>query len=142
MWTIDAYMENGNKSPQETNGMFGYVLRCEGFEDKISFGSCRQTRNGRDLVMLLEILRRCNKCQLLLHTDNKYLIGNLARLDIYKKHDWKNAKGEEIKFREQWEQINKELQGKTLCCQCGTHEFTAWLQTEMRRREQGEKYVR
>lgn len=63
----------------------------------------------------------------------------LARLDIYKNHDWKNAKGEEIKFREQWEQINKELQGKTLCCQCGTHEFTDWLQTEMRRREQGEK---
>ena len=37
MWKIDAFMENGNKAPQETNSMFGYVLRCEGFEDKISF---------------------------------------------------------------------------------------------------------
>ncbi len=141
MWIIDLYMENSGKSPTVKDDWYGYVLAYQGktLHTKEKFEHCVRNGFGRDLEMFLDAITRCQPAQIVVHTESAYLAGGFERLSQYQENGWKNSKGEEIKYKDLWEQIAERSQDKEILFELGEHEYTQWLKNEIRRRKDAEK---
>lgn len=58
---VDIYLENAGKSVKKKEGWYGYVLAYQGTQlyTREGFRKTEDTRNERDVRMLLEALSRC-----------------------------------------------------------------------------------
>ncbi len=55
------------------------------------------------------------KCVLSIYTESEYLhMGVTERMQTWKKNGWKTAKGAEVKNRDKWEALERELSGNLL----------------------------
>ena len=136
MYKVELYMENTGKSPAARKEWYGYILICAQLPEHTR-KICEEfegTKNQRDLVMLQSALKRCNRCRLIVHTDSQYLVGGYYRMGKYLKNGWKNAKGEEIKNKELWQQVHELIVEKGIQIEfiLGKHDRTSWLQTEIK----------
>ena len=134
--TAELYMENAGKSPAVKKEWYGYILICVEFPE-YTRKVCEEfegTKNQRDLEMFLSALKWCNRCRLVVHTDSQYLVGGFRRINGYLENGWKNAKGEEIKNKELWQQIHGRIVEKGIQVEfiLGKHDRTSWLQTEIK----------
>lgn len=141
MKQVDIYLENMGKSVKKKVGWYGYVLAYQGKQlyTREGFKKTEDTKNERDVRMLLEALERCKPCEAIIHTDSQYLQGTFGRLDHYLENNWKKADGTEIKYKELWQQVSEAAKEKKVSFQMGSHEFTGWIRTEIERREKSEK---
>lgn len=70
------------------------------------------TINSNTLQGLAEAVRVLQvPCMLDIHTESDYIIGAVRNswLQEWKKNGWKTARGGELKNREQWKQLEREL---------------------------------
>lgn len=140
MKQVDIYLENMGKSVKKKKGWYGYVLAYQGKQlyTREGFKKTEDTKNERDVRMLLEALERCKPCEATIHTDSQYLQGTFGRLDHYRENDWKKADRTEIKYKELWQQVSEAARGKKITFHMGKHEFTGWLQREIKHKEERE----
>lgn len=135
MWIIDLYMENSGKSIKTQDNWYGYVLAYQGKElhTREKFEHCVRNRNGRDLEMLIDALSRCKPAKIVIHTDSGYIFTGFAGISRYRENNWKNSKGEEIKYKDLWQRIDELSRDKEISVKVGEHEYTQWLKSEIRR---------
>ena len=138
MWKVDIYLENAGKSVKRKKGWYGYVLAYQGqrFHTLEGFRETEDTKNERDVRMLLEVLSRCKPCETVIHTESQYLQGTFGRLAHYRENGWKKSDGTEIKYKELWQQVSDAAVGKEVTFRTGTHEFSGWLQREIQHKEE------
>lgn len=117
MWKVDIYLENAGKSVKRKKGWYGYVLAYQGqrFHTLEGFRETEDTKNERDVRMLLVALSRCKPCEAVIHT---------------------KSDGTEIKYKELWQQVSDAAVGKEITFRMGTHEFSGWLQREIQHKEE------
>lgn len=141
MYKVDLYMENAGKTPAERDAWYGYVLAYQGrtLHTVTGFGNCVANRHRRDLIMFLEALIRCRECSLTVHTDSAYLKGGFERIRRYIENGWVTSQGDPVKNMDLWKQVYTAAQGKEIQFVPGQHEYTNWLKTEIRRRQDGER---
>ena len=72
---VDIYLENAGKSVKKKEGWYGYVLAYQGTQlyTREGFRKTEDTKNERDVRMLLEALSRCKPCEAVIHTESQYL---------------------------------------------------------------------
>lgn len=136
MYKVDLYTENAGKCPKKQDGWYGYVLQYQGKQLYTieKFEKCEANRYQRDLIMFREALIKCKDCELTVHTESTYL-KNYERLEQYIENDWKRSNGKPVKNVELWEQIAEYAKGKKISFAFGPHEYTGWLQNEIRRKK-------
>lgn len=100
------------------------------------FRETEDTKNERDVRMLLEALSRCKPCEAVIHTESQYLQGTFSRLAHYRENGWMKSDGTEIKYKELWQQVSNAAVGKEITFRMGTHEFSGWLQREIQHKEE------
>lgn len=90
---VDIYLENAGKSVKKKEGWYGYVLAYQGTQlyTREGFRKTEDTRNERDVRMLLEALSRCKPCEAVIHTESQYLQGTFGRLAHYRENGWKKS---------------------------------------------------
>lgn len=119
MFEVNIYLETSMKGPGTRKGWYAAVIECtkkdgsvhkrEDFEKEDAL-----TYHKSVLLALLKSLKRLNTSSILIiHTDSVYLINNIERGNLKKwsENDFLKSKGEPIKNREEWQQINKLLKG-------------------------------
>ena len=138
---VDIYLENTGKSVKKKEGWYGYVLAYQGTQlyTREGFQKTEDTKNERDVRMLLEALTRCKPCEAVIHTESQDLQGTFGRLAHYQENGWKKSDGTEIKYRELWQQVSEAAKDKEITFRTGSHEFTGWIRTEIERREKDDK---
>ena len=138
---VDIYLENAGKSVKKKEGWYGYVLAYQGTQlyTREDFRKTEDTRNERDVRMLLEVLSRCKPCEAVIHTESQYLRGTFGRLAHYWENGWKKSDGTEIKYKELWQRVAEAAKDKEITFRTGSHEFTGWIRTEIERREKDDK---
>lgn len=138
---VDIYLENAGKSVKKKEGWYGYVLAYQGTQlyTREGFQKTEDTKNERDVRMLLEALTRCKPCEAVIHTESQYLQGTFGRLAHYRENGWKKSDGTEIKYRKLWQQVSEAAKDKEITFRTGSHEFTGWIRTEIERREKDDK---
>ena len=134
-WKVNLYLEYAGKAPKEQENYYGYVLEYQGkqLNTRTEINKCTATRHRRDLIMFLEALKRCKPCELTVYTDSSYLIGNFNRIEQYVRNDWKKANNEPVKNADLWMEVVKEAEEKKISFEYGTHSYTGWLKSEIRR---------
>ena len=123
---------------EKKKGWYGYVLAYQGqrFHTLEEFRETEDTKNERDVRMLLEALSRCKPCEAVIHTESQYLQGTFGRLAHYRENGWMKSDGTEIKYKELWQQVSDAAVGKEITFRMGTHEFSGWLQREIQHKEE------
>ena len=63
----------------------------------------------------------------------------MKHVDIYLENAGKSVKkkdGNEMKYKELWQQVSDVAVGKEITFRMGTHEFSGWLQREIQHKEE------
>ena len=90
----------------ETLDRKGNLYRKDIEEDR------KSTVNGNALQALISALHRLRySCILDIHTDNDYVANSIINrwVDNWEQNGWKNAKGDTIPHKEQWQELRKLL---------------------------------
>lgn len=126
MWKVDIYLENAGKSVKRKKGWIWIRSGLSGISGSTrleGFRETEDTKNERDVRMLLEVLSRCKPCEAVIHTESQYLQGMFGRLSHYRENGWKKSDGTEIKYKELWQQVSDAAVGKEVTFRTGTHDF-------------------
>lgn len=140
MQAVQIYIETSVKPPRKGALWYGYVLEylINGQPyTKSDFGYfSEETPNRAALQAVMEGVKRLKRpCHVTIHTNNSYVLTGIRdRMEWWKKEDWKNARGQEIKHADLWQKLYYEL---------SIHEtetgsspaYESWMMAEMKRRE-------
>lgn len=137
--TVHLYLENGAKSVHPCQGWYGYVLEYQGIHlhTREHFGKAEGSRQKRDLEMLLDALGHCAPCRIIVHTEEAYLAGGYTRMEHYEGNGWVTSTGEQAKYKELWQRVYRETRERPLEFALGSHPYTGWLRSEMKKRKEG-----
>lgn len=133
------YIELSENDPREKNRRWGYVLEAPGGWTKHETGECTGTMHGVTLQILIKALSRYHKpSQITIHAADEWILNMLQnQLPAWEQNGFSNAKGEPIKYREDWEQLANLIKIHTITIAPGRHTYSAWLQSEMEKMERG-----
>lgn len=135
MKSVKIYIYSSIKANKKSNGAAGYVLSYmtmrngEATLSKIEYLE-DMTEHEAELWILIKALSRLNTKELMIemYTDSQYLESSISRwLLNWALSDWTTAKGEPIKYAEQWETIFDLLEGDEYCIKRQHHEYSNWL---------------
>lgn len=143
MMATDVYVETSINAPQEKRRNWGYVLEAPGGRTVYQLGETTGTMHGITLQVLIKALRRYQKpSRITIHAADEWVLQMLLRqLSAWKQNGFTNAKGEPIKYREDWEQLANLIKIHTITIVPGRHTYSAWLQSEMEKMERGKQDV-
>lgn len=133
------YIELSENDPREKKRSWGYVLEAPGGWTKHETGECTGTMHGVTLQILIKALGRYHKpSQITIHAADEWILNMLQnQLPAWEQNGFSNAKGEPIKYREDWEQLANLIKIHTITIAPGRHTYSAWLQSEMEKMERG-----
>lgn len=139
MMATDVYVETSINAPQEKKRKWGYVLEAPGGRTVYQLGETTGTMHGITLQVLIKALRRYQKpSRLTIHAADEWVLQMLLhQLPAWEQNGFTNAKGEPIKYREDWEQLANLIKIHTITIAPGRHTYSAWLQSEMEKMERG-----
>ena len=144
--TLNIYIESSIQSSHKTNGVVCIILADETNKNtKTIFGSVNDvSANKANLIAIKQALSRMNSCcdMVLIHTTSWFVKTNLTeyRANQWIERDFKNTKGEDISFKDEWMQIFKSLEGRKYEVHLNEpNEFRKWMQEEVKRR--AKRYV-
>lgn len=60
----------------------------------------------------------------------------MKHVDIYLENAGKKSDGNEMKYKELWQQVSDAAVGKEITFRMGAHEFSGWLQREIQHKEE------
>ncbi len=109
---VKIYIQTDIRGPRARPGKGIYLLETmtskgpATLDKTIKYES--ETENGAEIKTILAALKRLNQpCEVMIYTDTKYTASSYTQgwLGRWLAKDWKNAKGEEIAYREEWQQL-------------------------------------
>lgn len=123
----DIYVETTYKGPRRQTGLLAFVIvaRYENQPDHTDKLYCHQ----KAPITMQEALLRCTAAALDRAANMARLrsvkefniistnpwVGNMFNnLDTWKANGWKNSKGEEVKYKDYWQMIDKAGEGRTI----------------------------
>lgn len=138
MQTVNLYMLCSIKGPKIQTGKYGYVLECirESKDPATLTKTAMISGNEKscNVDILLETLKRLNKpCNLHIYTECNYIASALGNwINQWQQNEWKSKKGEEIAYKDQWQQIFEKLkEHKYQVYLQEDHEYKLWLKSEI-----------
>ena len=100
------------------DGYGGFIVRQDG-QEIVKIGTIRQANDKYSHLLclknaLLEINTKCDA--ILIHTSLPYIYFNLVSTNFTKweRNSWKNAKGEDIPYKKEWQIVADCLKGKKM----------------------------
>lgn len=141
MDNVNIYLHTSINTVNASDGAYGIVLEMprEGKEayTQTEFGLLAKcTGIHAELKTLLYALRKLKKaCDLTIYTDSSYVEGGVKWVKEWVKSDWRNSKGVEVAYKEEWQEVI-ELLGKHLYHfkVKEPHCYKNWLIRETKRR--------
>jgi ribonuclease HI len=138
---VNLYIKTNIKSPKIRKGVGGYVLEAVTSKAPATlthFTPIEATAIGAETEILLLGLRRIVKpSQLTIYTDQRFVATALERwLPLWKKNDWKNAKGKTVDNVDKWLEIEYLLQAQGFkVAYKQDHPYREWMENEIKRRK-------
>lgn len=137
---VKIYIQTNIRGPRKQDGKGIYVL-----ETMTSKGAATltktveyqaETENGAEIKTILASLKRLNQsCDVTVHTDTRYTASSYAQgwLARWLTNGWKNAKGEEIAHREEWQQMYEMFRFHRVTFSIlQDHEYKNWMLAQMK----------
>lgn len=102
----------GNPGP----GGIGILLRYKTTEKRISRGFKLTTNNRMELLAVVEALAILKEsCQVDLYSDSQYMKNGITKwIHNWKKNNWRTSGKKEVKNRDLWERLDKEVANHTI----------------------------
>ena len=136
------------KTAETLNAAVGYIVQIQTSKGPAEVGKTvllndlyeKTTANHSEIVALRLALSRINiKCELHMYTENQYLASTIENgwLEQWKDNDWKTKTGKECANKEEWQQLDKFLEGNEIHFHVKeNHEFKKWLKEEVEKNRQ------
>lgn len=116
MYRINMYLETRISGVKAARGWCGYLIDYvdengnQVKDDEKKFGYVNNvTKNQLSLTVMIGALKRVDgPGNITVYTDSLYLRGNFENnLQTWKEAGWKNSKGETVKNKELWEELER-----------------------------------
>lgn len=142
MMATDIYIEVAS-GMRESVRRWGYALKAPGVDPKYKTGESNGTLHEVTLRVLIGALSRYQRpSRITIHAADAWVLNMMMhQLPAWEQNGFTNAKGEPIKYREDWEQLAKLVKIHTITIAPGRHAYSAWLQSEMEKMERGKQDV-
>lgn len=141
MYRINMYLEVMTKGLRRGTGWYGYVLEYvdgKGVTHTVDgFGQADEvTPNRLILIAFCAALSRVkHSSEIEVFTDKLYLRNFTEHLQEWKKNNWLNAAGREVKNLDLWQQAEAKAKGNLITFSSTyQHEYKNWLDAELARR--------
>lgn len=138
MQKVEIYLETDSIQPASCNRKYGYVLATTYKGELVTregFGSIEGTYHQAVLRALCEAFNRiCVSCEVTVYSRNAHVMAHLSKIDEMRAAGFKDAKQNEIKNAEQWMNVSRLAKEHIVGTKYGQHEYTTWLQEEMKKR--------
>lgn len=142
MFEVNIYLETSLKGPGKRKGWYAAVLEYHTKKQEVKtleiFGQESEiTYHKSALLAFLKALKRLNKdCILTVFTDSLYLGSNFEKnLLHWEENGFRNAKGEDIKNKEEWQQISElSKRHKVTFVRVKRHQYSLWMMEEAQKR--------
>ncbi|MCM1194140.1 MAG: hypothetical protein NC389_17170 [Acetatifactor muris] len=142
MKRVKIYIGTSAKSPKTQCARGIYVLATEtgrGVADLTQEEVLEEvTANQAELQILAAALGRLREpCGLVIYTDSAYLnAGLMDWLPAWKRADWRKADGRRIRNAEEWQELDRLLEGCEVETKLGEwHPYRKWMDAELRRKQ-------
>lgn len=137
---VDIYIECSNTSPRELKRQYCYLLECRSLPGNTRSGGdwLTGTYNMAVMAALLHALERITRpCTLYIHCRNEWMLNMLThQLHAWIDKDFRSSKGNQIANAGLWQKIAELTVEHELVAVKGKHEYSTWMQKEMRKGEQ------
>lgn len=137
MKEVHIYLYSTIKGCRTSNGAYTYILETATSKGDATISKTEIVENVTAhksvLLALMGALRRIRQASyLVIFTDSNYVASNAKNnLARWKKNRWKTARGEPVKHREEWQEIDKML--KPHSCEIivtTVHSYYQWMKIE------------
>lgn len=148
MQSVNIYLETNIKGLKQTKGYISYVLEYKCGNGTIATREefirlYNTTANQAYLQACIQAMERLNKpCEVNIYCGSSYLVNavNNRWLFDWKKNNWKNAKGADVKNIELWQQLYKMcIKHNNTFILVDKHQYSHWQQEEIKKREEKEE---
>lgn len=137
---MNIYMMDNFKSPAQKTGSVMYILEAitshgaATVTKKLDFEG--ESENRANLKALIEAINRINTpCEVNLYTTSNYIIqGLMIWSEKWKRNEWTNGKGGEIKNVDLWREaiIKKDTKQLDMKASTRRHSYSAWMERELK----------
>ena len=138
MQKVDIYLETDSIQQAAAKRKYGYVMAVTykgKLETREGFGQIEGTYHQSILRALCEALNRMRiPCEITIHSRNAHVMAHVQKIKEMEEMNFKDSKGNDIRNHEFWRNISRQAKTHKLMTQYGHHEYTTWLQDEMRKR--------
>lgn len=137
---VKIYIQTNIRGPRKQDGKGIYVLETMTNKGAATLTKTveyqAETENGAEIKTILAALKRLNQsCDVTVHTDTRYTASSYAQgwLARWLANGWKNAKGEEIAHREEWQQMYEIFRKHRVTFSIlQDHEYKNWMLAQMK----------
>lgn len=136
---VNMYLETRIGGMRKTTGFYGYVLEfvdSRGETHTLDAMEREEDVTPNQLILkafIAALGRMRTPSEITVYTDRIYLYGNFDRwLPVWKENGWQNARGEQVKNRELWEQAERLSRCITFRPEY-KHSYKSWLVSELLR---------
>lgn len=139
MWKVNIYIETSTDGQAKKKRKYGAVAECRRkngeLETREIFGEGETTYNQAVLRAVTAGLRKINQsCDVCIHAKESFVTGNLHRLPEMAAADFRNARGKDIKNREEWQELYAEARKHIITVDTDPHSYSGWMRMEMEER--------
>lgn len=138
---VNIYLASSIKGLRRQDGLVVYILELEEDKNRIKtqWGRVSNvTENESYLIALKYALKELKtRCSLAIWTDNQYMASAFEQdwISNWQINNWKNAKGNEISNKENWQEVLILLNGAAPEIHLKEmHSFRKWIESEIERR--------
>ena len=140
MFSTEIYITQNTAAPRRQRRRYGYVITLDGRDyTRTGFGEVEGTYHHATLTAILEALDRFSaNCQVTIHSEDAWVLKMLLNaLPRWHENGYQTSKGDRIKDAELWEHLFDKQQYQKIEVVPGRHGYSSWLQSEMKRMEEG-----
>lgn len=142
---VNIYTITSAKSPKSHVAMVIYTLETQtskGPADVTREEQVEATANEAALLAVIKALEHIKApCTLHIYTESRFVTSGIGWMTGWKENGWKTVKGQEVKHKELWQQLDELLQEHEVHIHCQEeHSFRKWMQMEVERKR-GKRYV-
>lgn len=142
---VNIYTITSAKSPKVHVARVIYTLETQtskGPADVTREEQVEATPNEAAMIAIIKALEHIHApCTLHIYTESRFVASGIGWMDGWKENGWKTVKGQEVKHKELWQQLDGLLRGHEVHIQCQEdHSFRKWMLMEVERKR-GKRYV-
>lgn len=140
---VKIYIQTNIRGPRVQTGKGIYLLEAMTSKGPATLDKTieyeAETENGAEIKTILSAIKRLNQpCDVMVYTDTKYTASSYEQgwLARWIANGWKNAKGEEIAHREEWQQLYELFRvHRVKFSVLENHEYKDWMQRRIDRQK-------